>query len=253
MEGFRKFVFAKVLASKGLNARAIEEVRQSRATFLRAVPADSFCIMPVELYLATALADNEQSSEGSSVAQGIVNRARKLFGDRDEFVALALGVLSKAQLAAGKPKEAEVTMRESLSILAECPEVQPNAYLINCNILAESMMAQSKNDEAAELLAYLDPQMRKLFREQPLLPPVLETITMRAKVLSALRRFDQAEKVLGRYPEMALSLRDPGIAGRNLLAAYVTVLENTNRGDQAEPARTRVAKLDAKFPTSSRR
>ena len=76
---------------------------------------------------------------------------------------------------------------------------------------------------------------------------------MRAKVLVALRRFDEAEKVLGRYPEQTLSLKDPGIAGRNLLDVYVTMLENTDRTDQADLARKRVARLDAKFPLSIKR
>ena len=65
MEGFRRFVFAKVLASKGLASRSIDEVKQSRATFLRAVPAESFCLMPVELYLATALSENDQAAEAA--------------------------------------------------------------------------------------------------------------------------------------------------------------------------------------------
>lgn len=253
MEGFRRFVFAKVLASKGLNTRAIEEVRQSRATFLRAVPPESFCILPVELYLATALAENQQSAEAVSIAQGIVTRARKVYGDHDEFVGMALGVLGKAQLSAGKLKEAEQALRESLGILAESPEIQPNAYLINCNLLAETMLAQSKHAEAAELLAYLDPQMRKLFKDYPLMPPVFETVTMRAKALVALRRFDQAETVLGRYPEQTLSLKDPGIAGRNLLEVYVTVLEGTDRADQTQAAKKCIARLDAKFPVTTRR
>src|SRR4029077_5939212 len=121
--------------------------------------------------------------------------------------AVSLGVLGKCQLSAGKPKEAEETLRESLGIFAESLELQPNAYLINCNLLAETLIAQSKHAEAAELLAYLEPQMRKLFREYPLLPPVMETVTMRAKVLVALGKFDQAESVLAQYPEKTLSLK----------------------------------------------
>ena len=140
-----------------------------------------------------------------------------------------------------------------MNILAESPEIQPNAYLVNCNVLAEALIAQSDNAQAAELLAYLEPQLRKLFQEQPLLPPVFEAVSMRAKVLVALQRFKEAEAVLGRYPDLTLSLKDPGTAGRNLLAVYVALLESTDRGDQTGPAMKCIARIESKLPATTRR
>ena len=252
LEGFRRFSFASVLASKGLSARAIEEVRQSRVAFLRAVPADSFCLMPVELYLATALADTGETAEGISIAQGVVNRARAAFGPKDEFVGLALAGLGKAQLAADKPNLAEASLRESMGILADALEIQPNAYLLNCNVLAEAMLAQSKNAETVELMAYLEPEIRKLFLEQ-LVPPVFNVVMIRAKALVALERYDEAEKVLGRFPEIIQSVREPGTPGRDLLLVYVTLLEKTDRAVKAPPIRKCIARIDARLASADRR
>ena len=70
-------------------------------------------------------------------------------------------------MAAGKPKEAEESLRECLEIFAESPEIQPNAYFINCNLLAETMIAQSKKMPKRPSFFGVSgtSDARKLFRE----------------------------------------------------------------------------------------
>lgn len=252
LEGYKKFAYARLLASRRLNARAIEEVRQSRVSLLRAVPEDSFCLMPLDLYLATILSEAGEHTESMAITQSVIARARKAYSKRDDFVGLAVGVLGKVQMAAGKPKLAEESLRESISILSESLEIQPATYLISCTVLAESMAAQSKNAEVAELMAYLDPQIRKHFRNQPV-PPVFEAVALRSKALIAIGKFDDAEKVLGKYPEMMQSLRDPGIPARDLLDAYVNLLEKTDRPDQAAAYRKRLERIESKLPVATRK
>ncbi len=252
LEGFRKFAFASVLLSKGMSAKAIEETKQARQTMLRGVPADSFCLMPVDLYLVTALAESGDPNEAVTIAQSVVNRARTTYGPKDEFVGITLVGLGKAQMAAGDAKAAEATVREALGILGNALEIQPSGYLLNCNVLAESLLAQSKHAEAAELMAYLEPQIRTLLHDQ-LVPPVLNAIMMHAKALNGLEKYEESEAVLGKYPELILSMKEPGLAGRNLLEVSAVLLEKTDRAKQAAPARKCIARIDAKLANTTRR
>ncbi len=250
MAGFRQFSFASTLESKGLKERSIEEVRQSRTAFLKAVPADSFCLMPVDLYLATALTETGNAVEAVPIAQAVVTRAKAAFGKRDEFVGSSLVALGRAQLKSGKAVPAEQSLREGIGILSESLEIQPNSYFLNCSILAEALLEQSKYQETAELMGYLDPQIRKLFRDQ-IAPPVFNAAMMRGKALIELERFDEAEKVLGRYPEMVQSLKEPGVEGRNLLEVSVTLLEKTGRADQTVSAKKWITRFDAKLASAN--
>jgi tetratricopeptide (TPR) repeat protein len=249
LEGFRKFTFAAVLRSKGLNARSIEEVRQALASIGRAVPADSFCLLPIELYLASMLEEVSQSEEAVTISQSVITRVRAKYGKRDDFLGIALVGLGKAQMAAGDAQLAEVSLREALDILANALEIQPDTYLLDCNLFAESMLAQSKFEETADLMAQLDPQIRKFMQSQ-LVPPVLNAATTHAKSLTGLGRFADAEKVLGEFPSQVQSLKEPGVAGRNLLDTYAVILEKTNRAEQAVQARKRVALMDVKLGKS---
>jgi tetratricopeptide (TPR) repeat protein len=252
LEGYRHFAFASVLSAKRLSSRSIEEVKQARASFLRAVPPDSFCLMPVDLYLATQLSDSGQTNEALSICQSVVARGRKNYGKDDEFLGFALGVLGKIQMAAGMAPDAEESLRQAMSVLSDSPEIQPHVYLMNCKILGEALEAQSKNAETAELTSYLEPQMRKLYRGQ-LFPPVINVVTMRGKAYLSMKRYEDAEKAFGRYPELIQSLREPGEPERQLLAAYVTLLEKTGRGDQTAAIRKLIDRIDAKLPQTAKR
>lgn len=252
LEGFRRFAFASVLTQKGLFAKSIDEVRQARVVMLKAVPPDSFALMPVDLYLLTALTENGDPNEAVDVAQSVVSRSQKLYGPKDEFVGMALVGLGKAQMAAGDAKGAEASLRESLNILGTVLEIQPSGYLLNCNVFAEALLTQSKYEETAELMDYLEPQIRKLLHEQ-LVPPVINAVMMHAKALNGLEKFDESEKVLGKFPDLIQSMKEPGLAGRNLLEVSADLLEKTNRAKQAVPARKCIARIDAKLGNSPRR
>ena len=252
MVAFKDFSFASVLEAKGMKEKSIDQVRKSRTSFLKAVPQDSFCLLPVELYLATTLTENGSSEEAASIAQSVVNKSKTLYGKRDEFTGAALLALGRAQLKAGNAAQAEQSLREGISIVSEAPEVQPNMYLLNCSLLAETMLEEKKYAETVELMEYLDPQVRKLL-QNPLAPPIFNSVMMRSKALVGLNRLNDAEKIMGRYPELVQSLREPGVEGRNLLEVAVDLYEKTGRDDQAASYRKWVARFDAKNPTAVRR
>jgi hypothetical protein len=123
---------------------------------------------------------------------------------------------------------------------------------LNCSLLAESLLEEKKYPEAADLMEYLEPQIRKLFNDH-LEPPVLNAIMMRGKALVGMNRLTEAEKALGRYPEIVQSLREPGVEGRNLLNVAAEMLDSMGKTEQAAAYKKWIARYDAKHENSTKR
>lgn len=252
MAAFKEFSFASILEARGLKERSIEQVRKSRASFLKAVPPDSFCVMPIELYLATALTENGSATEAITVAQSVASRSKNRYGKRDEFTGSAFIALGRAQLKAGNAAVAEQALREGIAIVSEAPEIQPTTYLLHCSLLAETLLEEKKYQETVELMDYLEPQIRKLTENQPA-PPLFSAVMMRAKALIGLNRLNDAEKALGRFPETVQSLRSPGVEGRNLLEVAADLCDANGNSEQAATYRKWIARFDSRNENSARR
>lgn len=246
IEGIRQYNFGRVLLHRQLKNKALDELKKSHETLAKAGPANSFILMYIDTFLANALTDNGNPTEGLAVAQSVAKRALAAYGDNDDYVAFCLAALAKAQLALGKGPQAEKTTRQMMIILADSLELQPNNYYYYVTQLAEAYSMQSKFAEAAEVTAYLEPQLRK-FVEDDNDNFVLRTVALRVKALTGLEQFDEAQKVLKDYPKTIPALRDPGEGGRQVLEAAVQLYERSGREKQAAAIQKSIERVAAKI------
>lgn len=246
IEGIRQFNFGKTLLHRQLKNKSIDELKKSHETLAKGCPANSFMLMYVDTFLANALTDNGNPTEGLAVAQSVAKRALAAYGDNDDYVAFCLAALAKAQLALGKGPQAEKTTRQMMIILADSLELQPNNYYYYVMQLAEAYFMQSKFAETAEVMAYLEPQLRKFVNEE-YDNFVLKAVALRVKSLVGLERFEEAEKVLKDYPKTIPALRDPGEGGRQVLEGAVQLYEKSGRQKQAAAMQKSVERVAAKI------
>jgi|GEM_PF-4463300 len=246
IEGIRQYNLGRTLLHRQLKNKSLEELKKSHHTLAKASPANSFILMYVDTFLANALTDSGNPTEGLAVAQSVAKRALAEYGDKDDYVAFCLAALAKAQIALGKGPQAEKTTRQMMIILADSLELQPNNYYYYVAQLAEAYAMQSKHAEVAEVTAYLEPELRKFVNDDND-DFVLKAVALRVKALAGLERFDEAEKVLKDYPKTIPALRDPGQGGRQVLEAAVQLYEKQGRQKQAVAMQKSVDRVVAKI------
>lgn len=243
LDAYKHLLFARTLHSRGLHRGAVDNLRLARKSFVEVVPADSCCVLRTDLFLSKGLADLEDFPAAIKVATSVVKQARAAFGNKDEFLAEALNCLGDIQLRFGEFEAAEQSLQDGINILSDALEIAPEAYLIDCLAYAQSLLSQDKYMEADRAMTYVEPRVRE-FASSDLASPVLKAISIHASAEVGMGKLEAAESRLAKSVESVQNLREPGVAGRDILVVYATILDKTKREREASEIRKRLKKIE---------